>query len=482
MVKTTKKLMLGSGCLLGFFGVLGLSTPTSALTYQEEIPVSFTFNRGVSISISASDLHIYNLIPGTSDDSNIITVTTTTNNVTGYTLTASAGDSTNASTNLVNGTNNFASIATNASQASLTTDNTWGYSISTNNGSTWSNYSGLPLYTAASWKELANVNTNGATSIKFKIGAKASAAQPSGDYTNVINFTATTNYMPTTIADLTYMQDFASLDSTDKSTVLSSMATGTQYQLMDNRDNKTYFISKLADGNVWMTQNLDHDIVTTQNFYNYANTDIGHGSTPNTSATWTASRTTYETGNTTWLSNTNDNYYIPESYDPGDLCWDGVIVDPGPTDYSRRLVACTDRHYHAGNYYTWTAAAALNSSQSYTTNGTSIDQSLCPAGWTLPKGGSNTDSGSFTYLVNQQGLTAGGSGNIHQSPTYFPYTSVWDGGSMVSLGMGISGTIMSSTVGASSWVYTLSFNKEGNLQSDGSCMRYQGAPIRCLVR
>ena len=251
-----KNRFLVVGMLVGLFGLAFVGS-ASALTYQEEIPVSFTFNRGLSLSVSASDLHIYNLTPGTSDDSNIITVTTTTNNVTGYSLTASVGSSTNASTNLVNGTNNFASIATNANLASLTTDNTWGYSISTNNGSTWSNYSGLPIYTASSWKELVGVNTNGTTSIKFKIGAKASAAQAAGDYTNVINFTATANYVPYTIDNMYYMQDFANLSSTELTNVLSSMTQNTQYTLKDSRDQQDYTIAKLSDGNVWMTKNLN---------------------------------------------------------------------------------------------------------------------------------------------------------------------------------------------------------------------------------
>lgn len=34
-----------------------------------------------------------------------------------------------------------------------------------------------------------------------------------------------------------------------------------QYQMMDKRDNKIYWVAKLADGNVWMTQNLDYDLV-----------------------------------------------------------------------------------------------------------------------------------------------------------------------------------------------------------------------------
>ena len=52
---------------------------TSALTYQQDIPVSFTFNSSVVLTLSSADLNIYNLSPGTSSDSNIIKVTATSN-------------------------------------------------------------------------------------------------------------------------------------------------------------------------------------------------------------------------------------------------------------------------------------------------------------------------------------------------------------------------------------------------------------------
>ena len=57
------------------------------------------------------------------------------------------------------------------------------------------------------------------------------------------------------------MQDFASLTSSEKTAVLASMTASAQYTLKDSRDQKDYTVAKLADGNVWMTQNLDHDIV-----------------------------------------------------------------------------------------------------------------------------------------------------------------------------------------------------------------------------
>ena len=205
MVSRVKKtIMLVAMVFCGLAGLLIGAGKVSALTYSEDVPVSFTFNSMINLTLS-DNLHIYNLAPGTTADSNIITVSIVTNNFTGYTLTASVGNSThtnpsynNRNLTHTNGSSTFASLATNASLASMSSanNNEWGYSVSTNNGSTWSNYSGLPLYTASTWKEVASSSNNGTASIKFKIGAKASIAQPAGEYTNVINFTAVGNPTP----------------------------------------------------------------------------------------------------------------------------------------------------------------------------------------------------------------------------------------------------------------------------------------------
>ncbi|MBO7131791.1 hypothetical protein J6V85_00805, partial [Candidatus Saccharibacteria bacterium] len=53
----------------------------SALTYQQEIGVNFTFNPTLNLTISA-DLYINNLAPNTASDSNIINVNVSTNTVT----------------------------------------------------------------------------------------------------------------------------------------------------------------------------------------------------------------------------------------------------------------------------------------------------------------------------------------------------------------------------------------------------------------
>ena len=196
-IKISAMIAPGFVCI---YGLSSLSANTYALTYQDNVELQFTWNPTIRISLSSADLIIDNLTPGNSADSNTITINVGTNNMYGYTLFATAGNTTNASTNLVNTVDNtklFTSLATDASLASLTTDNTWGYSFSTNSGTSWSNYSGLPLYTAAAGAELVNNDGSGSTPVQFKIAAKASTIQASGAYTNTINFTAVANPEPT---------------------------------------------------------------------------------------------------------------------------------------------------------------------------------------------------------------------------------------------------------------------------------------------
>ena len=203
---TTLRKQLIAVVLLILFSLINAKS-SFALTYSSDVGVQFTFNTALQIDLSSADIHIYNLAPGTTSDSNVIDVIVKTNNVTGYTLNATVGNSTTYNTrNLVHEVSgssaNFASINYGSSLANLTTDNTWGYSYSTDNGTNWEDYDGLPLYSdatnIATLKE-ASVPpaTNAGDKVNFKIAAKASSTQASGDYNNVINFVATANPVPT---------------------------------------------------------------------------------------------------------------------------------------------------------------------------------------------------------------------------------------------------------------------------------------------
>ena len=196
------------------------------------------------------------------------------------------------------------------------------------------------------------------------------------------------------IGDLTYMQDFASFSEAEKTSVLNSMTEGAEYKLEDNRDQTMYYIAKLADGNVWMTQNLDLDLISDPTTEGYvaltpANTNI--------SEDWLPLRSTiYFTGTTVdgWQNDNN----TPYSADPGDVYYYTSGTDEDDIQYNS-LAECkaaghTDcSHYHAGNYYNWSAAVASNNTAEIAEPYINVETSICPAGWRLPK---NRNAESWT--------------------------------------------------------------------------------------
>ena len=143
-----------------------------------------------------------------------------------------------------------------------------------------------------------------------------------------------------------------------------------------------------------MTQNLDFDIDTTIT-YTHNDTDLGWD--PNsfdTNATWkpdtTNGKYNLPVNGTSVPGWSNQNNY-PYSADPGDVYYYTSNSTSADTKYDS-LLACTTaghtegecKHYHAGNYYNWTAAIASNNSSSLTTQYTNAPNSICPKGWRLP--------------------------------------------------------------------------------------------------
>ena len=292
---------------------------------------------------------------------------------------------------------------------------------------------------------------------------------------NNLTYTVGSGSATVNLTSLVYMQDFKTLSSSNLASVKNAMELEKQYQLKDNRDQKPYYIAKLADGNVWMTQNLDHDIVTTANFYTPQNTDVP--------STWTASTATYATGVTTWDNTTTGNY-APQSYNPGDYCWSGALEDGTPVSCSQN-----GNHFHLGNYYSWTAAVATNDSSSYATS-TDVDRSICPAGWTLPKDGSITTSGSLEYLVTQYGWDD--DSYLMEDP-YYPWDSPlysslsgnWKGAGLETIGelghywSSVTGSYNSNGADAMFYEY---YDHNSSFYPASSFYRYNGLSVRCVAR
>lgn len=140
---------------------------------------------------------------------------------------------------------------------------------------------------------------------------------------------------------------------------------GDEMQAVDIRDEKMYWVAKLADGNIWMTQNLDLDLKTDGSIvYDSTNTNLP------VNTTWTPANSTLAVEDTS-VSGWGNSNTVPDSADPGDVYYYTSGTSDNDTQYNS-LADCeaaghTDcAHYHAGNYYNWSAAVASNNTSGIT--------------------------------------------------------------------------------------------------------------------
>jgi len=303
-----------------------------------------------------------------------------------------------------------------------------------------------------------------------------------------------------------------------------TLSAGQEVRAMDTRDGKFYTVAKLADGNVWMTQNLDLDLDSNTTYTN-KDTDIGYNTTTGQydTATWTPIRSTYETAQSqthAWCqggTRDQDGYCAsndtPESYDPGDLYWNSTLSDwsgwdtyYGTCDFSTSTPSCSGTNpigtytsstgtteLHLGNYYNWTAAVAMNDSSSHTTPNELIEQSICPAGWTLPRVHDGDDTfGALWYDYNMGDRTNGsfidannngsydnGETALWTQPLYFPAGGGFNG----VLGfIGYGGYFWSPVVGNEITAMYAVSNVDGYANPSYDDYRYYGDSIRCVAR
>ena len=364
--------------------------------------------------------------------------------------------------------------------------------------------------------------STGGVKLTTTYAAYISKTQPADTYSGQVIYTLVhpsdapapqVSSCQTKVPGVTYMQEFATMTATEKATVLSNMTEDAQYGIKDSRDDKSYCVAKLKDGNIWMTQNLDHDIVTTTNYYTNQNTDIGYNTSTGEydTATWTAPNATLTDAN---KSNWVGSYTAPMSYDPGDLYWNGTEsdysvwntyynscawnnttqknenCDESLNPINTYIDTTGESQYHLGNYYNWTAAVAMSDSSSHTTSNELIEQSICPAGWTLPRVG--TGNNSFYSLWNEYGFTSRSytdtnSNNQHDegedalwtTPLYSAAGGYFGG---VLDFVGYDGVFWSPVVDDSNYVRYAYFLVVGYVGPSGQDGRGNGNSVRCVAR
>ena len=414
---------------------------TSALTYEDSTDVEFTFNPTISVSLSSANLTISNLTPGSSSDSNTVTVTVSTNAGWGYYLAA-----TTAGNNLVNSNNSsykFTNISSNKASLSNFSDNTWGYTYSTDNGTTWvsgdagstsTGYNGLPVDgsdNGATGVKLLNPSSyNSSSSVKFKIGAKASGTQASGTYTGAVNFYAVAN--PSSL----YMQEMTLSDcQVNVGTNGNATGIGDNIIVGDARDGNDYTV-RWINGQCWMTQNLRL---------------TGGASTLALSST---------------LSNVS-SYTMPAESASNFVTSTGYTTD-GHMCSNIKNTGCWY------NYYSATGGTISGGS-----NSTAATSDICPKNWHLPSGSNATSGTDLNKLVGNTtpdwqaattgliafGAVAGGyHGNGNLSNTE-------------------SGYWWSSTASDYAMRYGLRYDSSnGQFRSLGNYQRSSGFFVRCVMQ
>ena len=492
--------------VLGFFGLLFLfSLPTHA-EGSSSVELEFTFASTLTTTLSSADIFIHDITPGTSKNSNSVNLNVTTNNITGYVVSASTGDANNNSSDLIQTgiTDKFSSIAASANLESLTTDDTWGYStkVDTTSGNgtseqtvhtegTWSNLNGLATTSAP----IYSTNSPLIADVNFRITARASEDIEPGEYTNTINFFVVVNPAPGTFEDAfagagkTKLNNYYKMQDMTTS-ICNTVSVGNRAELIDTRDNHIYWVGKLPDNRCWLLDNLALDPLASGTTMSASDTNAPqnainvflNGGSPAQSG-WSSYRLDYEG---------SQSYYDR----PRIFIRDKDIIPQGDVDPLKNLAL--QEGWKVGIYYNFCAASVgtycYSQGQGVDRNPSSAidaEHDVCPAGWRMPTGGpisstgTNAGGGEFEILSNAfPGDTESVSHYVdYLSALRAPLAGYYTWGNAYQ--QGISGSIWSSTYADGTLIYQLNYYStagEGSVIRNYGNERVTGFAVRCIAK
>ncbi|MBR0467426.1 hypothetical protein IJJ53_00710 [Candidatus Saccharibacteria bacterium] len=264
------------------------------------------------------------------------------------------------------------------------------------------NYTMVASYNGSTLDPSSGSNTG--STIKTTYQAYASYIQPAGTYTGQVKYTMVhpnDDAMTTDedIDDIVYLQDFASLSSIERASVIDSMVEEQAYTRKDSRDNQDYTIAKLKDGKVWMIKNLNIAGGTTLTSSNTDFTDTYFNN--------------YVEGNSR-LAKASGGLMLPASDTSGFNNNDYSFV------YNSSNETCSGSPCYS--YYSWDAAT-LGSGRATSTDNTDAEHSICPKGWELPSSRTTSVDGwqivsDFYMLAHQYGLDSTTSASESDSGFY----------------------------------------------------------------
>ena len=449
---------------------------------EATIKASVTVQPVLGLTVG-SDNYVVNVTPTETGEfsSRTATVEVTTNNETGYSLYL-ATENQQATLANAEGTAEIAPVSGEVTATGFGA-NTWGYNLGKEAVSEATMYQAVPTQNGepAGGSEVPVEGDE----YNLTFGAFVNTELPGGAYSNRVVVSAVVNpgYVPS-LSQIDNMQEMTA-------GICQASTENEIKQLTDTRDGKEYWVTKLADGNCWMTQNLDLDLSTSKAL-TPDDSDVSSNWTPanNTLTDGTQTTTDYEA---VWSWNLGD--YVLTTPNAGTSCGTSGISNFGDcTSVGFQSVAgmtpmtdgnATDvisgntynAHYHVGNHYTWNAATAGTGG---TITSAEATDSICPKGWQLPTS-NNSNSGSFQALTNAYSISSNTAGStaLVSAPLYFVRSGSVYSGSLRDAGYG--GRYWSSTAYSStSDAYDLSF-ASGGVNPSYDDYRYYGFSVRCLA-
>ena len=286
---------------------------------------------------------------------------------------------------------------------------------------------------------------------------------------NSSNHNASAKSNDKTIFDITTMQEMTkevcentTTPTAEAREIVNSFSTDTNLvpttTLIDIRDDKSYRISKLADGNCWMTQNLD----------------LGDNSTEENPLVLTPQD-----------SNVSANFTLPAMQKGNDYGtgYEWNEGGAGNTTNTKHMYDFTGHSTHDanatiyGNLYNWYTATA-GTGLATMGSGEEATDSICPKGWQLP---SDTGAKSYYNLLTTTYSLSGttGSTEMRATPFSFPFSSIYETPSNLPYGQGRIGLFWSSTSRLTLGASDLYFNSS-EIRPHEATNKADGCPVRCV--
>lgn len=242
-------------------------------------------------------------------------------------------------------------------------------------------------------------------------------------------------------------------------TKCTAMSTGDIIALTDNRDNNTYAVARLADGNCWMIENLRLDPSTTT---------FSSSNTNNPTAAFISAAPSSSSSNNMCGGDTNNN----------STCIDQINFNSNNLNRGLSASASSSspaQWYSYGMMYNWYTASAGNGTYAMASGNVAGD--ICPAGWRLPTAGTGGEMAALNNSVN------GGATNSDSGLTTFPNNFIYSGdfNQTQSGGRGNYGRLWSATASTNANAFRLGY-RNNEVTPIKAYNKWDAFALRCIVK